>query len=83
MSHIITLGITPAMIPGIRKAAEICEEYGEENLSIAHDDIRRVCAKKERSEADFDRSNMHGVRYHAGKEMASLLRSLIREGDAA
>lgn len=84
MSRIITSGIEPAMIPGIRKAIEVCEEYSVENLQISHDDIRRICAQPESMTVDqLDFSNMHGVRYHAGREVATLLRCLIGEGDAA
>ncbi|WP_139313001.1 hypothetical protein [Novacetimonas hansenii] len=84
MSDIITSGITPAMIPGIRKAIDVCEQYAEENMRIAHDDIRRVCANPEpTTENDLDFSNMHGVRYHAGHEMAHILRALIGEGEKA
>ncbi|MCG4256933.1 hypothetical protein [Acetobacter senegalensis] len=83
MGSIITSGITPAMIPGIRKAIEVCEEYGEENIRIAHDDIKRVCALPGHDVDDFDFSNMHGVRWHAGREMANILRHLIGEGDDA
>ncbi|GBQ46720.1 hypothetical protein [Komagataeibacter europaeus] len=84
MNDIITSGITPAMIPGLRKAIEVCEEYAAENMHIAHDDIRRVCANPEpTTEADLDFSNMHGVRYHAGHEMARILREMIGEVEVA
>lgn len=84
MSDIITSGITPAMIPGIRKALEVCKAYSSENMSIAHDDIRRVCALPgPTTMEDLELSHMHGVRYHAGREIASILRAMIGEGDVA
>lgn len=84
MSHIITAGIEPAMIPGIRKAIEVCEEYSAENMRIVHDDIRRICAEPgciTLEQLDF--SHQHGVRYHAGEEIVAVLRRLIGEGGAA
>lgn len=84
MSDIITSGITPAMFPGIRKAIEICEEFGRENRRISHDDICVMCQTKETvTVADMDQSVIHNAKCHGAFEIASLLRSLIGEGDVA
>ena len=84
MSHIITSGVEPAMVPGIRKAIEICKEYAVENMRIAHDDIRRICAEPGPTTMEqLDFSHQHGVRYHAGEEIVAILGRLIGEGDAA
>lgn len=86
MSSIITAGITPAMIPGIRKAIEVCEEYAEENIRIARDDIHRVCSGSGPSPTtseDLAVAFSHGDKMNAGKDIARLLRAMVNEGDAA
>jgi len=84
MNDVITSGVTPAMIQGIRKAIEVCEEYSTENMRIAHDDIQRICAEPGATTLEqLDFSHQHGVRYHAGEEIVAVLRRLIGEGDAA
>lgn len=84
MRNIITSGITPAMIPGLRKAIEVCEEYAQENTQIARDDIQRVCAGPNPTTSDdLAVAFSHGDKTHAGNDIAAILRAMIGEGDAA
>ncbi|MFS8371221.1 hypothetical protein [Acetobacter indonesiensis] len=81
---ILTSSITPGMVPGIRKAIEVCEEFGRENRRISHDEICVACQTKETvTVADMDQSVIHTAKCHAAFQIASLLRALVGEGDAA
>lgn len=92
MGSIITSGITPAMIPGIRKAIEVCEEFSSSNLQTAYDlqlteikypETRIVGGDGSWSLSLKDHQHIHCCKHHGFNELASYLRNLIGEGDAA
>ncbi|MFT8613177.1 MAG: hypothetical protein ABF727_11255 [Gluconobacter oxydans] len=84
MSQSITSGVTPAMISGIRKAIEVCEQYAEENGRIARDDIEYRCLEpKNIGTDDLASAFQHGDKMKAGHDIACLLRAMLSEGRAA
>ncbi|MCP1243058.1 MULTISPECIES: hypothetical protein [Acetobacter] len=92
MSSIITAGITPAMIPGIRKAIEVCEEFSANNLQTAYDlQLTEIKHPKTRivggdgtwSLSLRDHQHIHCCKHHGFNELASYLRHLIGDGGAA
>lgn len=84
MNSIITAGITPAMIPGIRKAIEVFEAYAEENGFICADEIERLCQSDDWKDATkHEVAVIHRHQSNLCTRIADHLRALIREGDAA
>lgn len=84
MSDIITSGITPAMIPGLRKAIEVCEAYSSENMRIAVDDVQRICRTDEWKDLhNHDTAVIHNCMSRASSLIAKHLSILIGEGDVA
>lgn len=84
MSHIITMGITPAMIPGIRKAIEVCEHYSTENALICVDEVEKICLTGEwRDPAKHETAVIHRHQSNISTRIADHLRALIGEGDVA
>ncbi|QEE85973.1 hypothetical protein EOV40_009815 [Acetobacter oryzoeni] len=84
MNSIITSGITPAMIPGIRKAIEICEEYAAENCLICVDEVERLCQSNDWK--DVTKHELAAIHRHQSNlctRIADHLRAPIGEGDAA
>ncbi|GLH29729.1 hypothetical protein WSS15_23790 [Acetobacter pasteurianus] len=84
MNSIITAGITPAMIPGIRKAIEICDEYAVANGVIYIDEVERLCRSNDWK--DVSKHELAVIHHHKSNictRIADHLRALIGEGDAA
>lgn len=84
MNSIITAGITPAMIPGIRKAIELCEHFGRENRRMSFDLIEHLCQTKvDIHLEDMDAPVRHTAKCHAAYEIAAILKAYIGEGESA
>lgn len=84
MNSIITSGITPAMIPGIRKAIEVCEEYAKENCLICFEEVTRLCQSDDWKDiTKHELAVIHRHQANLCSKIADHLRTLIGEGDAA
>lgn len=84
MSSIITSGVTPAMIPGIRKAIEVCEDYAAENGFICVDEVERLCQSDDWK--DITKHELAAIHRHQSNlctRIADYLRVMIGEGSAA
>lgn len=84
MSSIITSGITPAMVPGIRKAIEVCEDYASENGFICVDEVERLCQSDDwKDVTKHELTVIHRHQSNLCTRIAGHLRALISEGDVA
>lgn len=81
MSDIITSGITPAMIPGIRKSIEVCEEYASENALICMDEVDRLCQSNDwKDPSKHELAAIHRHQSNLCTRIADHFRTLIGEG---
>jgi|GEM_PF-6503141 len=82
----------PSLIPGLMRAAEICEQFEEQNFAISMDHqmtemqnpgIRIPGGDGSWSLSLADHSHIHVCKGHAAREIAAFLRQMAQQGESA